>query len=117
MNKPKPDPMLLKLAADNRSVKLDQLVTAGKITPAVREKLKGVFIGKDNAALALSLSAGTADEFDAIVAALAENNPVKTGEMTGAQVHGDTVTLSDGSKGDNPLLADAQRRAKKEYVK
>lgn len=105
-----PDDTLVSLAADNRTMKLKQLVEAGRITPVVRDKLEALYVGDDNAALILSLKAGTQGEFDKVVAALAENDPVKLKESTGPQ----TIKLSDSRKTDevNPLIADAERRAK-----
>lgn len=84
-----PDPMLVKLAADNRRMKLDSLVAAGRITPAVRDKLAETYIGKENGALTVALSRGDdGSQFDALVAALAENKPVPMGELSGPQLPG-----------------------------
>lgn len=111
---PKPkdiDPELLRLSRENHGMRLDTLVATGRITPAVRDKLKGVFIGDDGAALKLSLSSGTSGQFGLVLDALTDNDPVKLGEQTRAQ----TLSLS-GGLGDNTanssLVADAERRAK-----
>ena len=53
-----PDPMLVRLAAENYGMKLDGLVTARKISPAVARRLKAQYIGRSGQALALSLSQG-----------------------------------------------------------
>lgn len=106
------DPTLLSLAHDNHTMKLDALVAAAKITPAVRDKLAASFIGKDGAVLKLSLEAGTVSQFDKVVDALKENDPVKLGEQTGAQ---STLELSDPNKkgaDDDVLVKDAEARAK-----
>jgi len=105
--KPAPDATLLSLAADNRTMKLSQLVAAGKITPAVSDKLMAIYIGEGNAALILSLQENRQGDFDALVLALSENDPVKLAETTGGQV------LSNPLKAkENPLIADAEARAK-----
>lgn len=105
----KPDPMLIKLAADNRGMKIDSLVAAGRITPDVASKFKKMYV--DIEPLTLALSNGTADQFDELVNALVENDPVKLKEVTAAQV---TVQLSDPMRktDNNPLIADAEARAK-----
>lgn len=103
------DPVLLSLAADNRTMKLDALVAAGKITPDVKKQLVVTFIGDDQKALALSLSHG-ADVFDQVIMAMAANDPVKLAETTRAQV----LELSGTSenKDDGSLVKDAEARAK-----
>lgn len=83
----KPDPMLLQLAGKSRKQDLDSLAKDGKISPACRDKLAAAWLGD---ALALTLTAVGIQQFDAIVAALSENQPVGLGERTGAQ----TLTLS-----------------------
>ena len=110
-NQVEPDPTLISLAADNRQMKLKQLVEAGRITPAVSDKLKTLYLGEENKALILSLKTGTQGQFDELVMALSENDPVKLKETSGQQ----TVALSDSKKGNNGtnvLLADAEKRAK-----
>ena len=107
------DPLLVKLASENRSAKLDALVSAGRITPAVREKLAKQFIGKDNSVIRLSLSMGDdGSHFDAICSALAANDPVALVGKTGPQVP-KAVRLSREQMTDpkhNPLIADAENR-------
>jgi hypothetical protein len=82
LNPKKPEPILLKLAGENRGTKLSALVAAARITPAVKDKLAKVFVDGD--ALALSLSRGD-ETFDQVVAALADNNPVELKELSGQQ--------------------------------
>jgi hypothetical protein len=78
------DPMLLRLAGKSRKQDLEWLVAAGKITPAVRDKLARLHA--TDAALSLSLTPAGIDHFDALVAALAENGSVvPMGERTGPQ--------------------------------
>jgi hypothetical protein len=107
---PKPvDPELLRLSRENHGMRLDGLVATGRITPAVREKLKGVFIGVDGAVLSLSLSSGTSEQFGLVLDALADNDPVTLGEQTKAQ----TLALSHKTEDQtSPLVVDAERRAK-----
>lgn len=103
----KADPVLVSLAAENRSHKLDALVSAARITPAVREKLAKHYINADT--LSLSLGSGGKDGFDEIVEALKDNDPVVLGEQSGRQV----LELSHpGKAAVNPVVADAERRAK-----
>jgi hypothetical protein len=59
----------------------------------------------------LSLKAGTQGDFDQLVIALRENDPVKLREKSGPQL----MKLSDdlkGKEGPNALMADAERREK-----
>lgn len=104
------DPVLLSLAADNRGMKLDALVAAGKVTPDVRKELVATFIGDDQKALTLSLQSG-GDVFDRVVAAFATNDPVKLAETTRPQ----TLVLGgvkDNDKDKDVLIDDAKARAK-----
>lgn len=96
--KPQPEtnPQILKLSAKNRTAELSRLVTEGRITPAVRDRLAACWIGKDNGALKLSLDDESDRRFDEMVAALGENDPVKLGEQTAAQ----GVALSRHAPGD-----------------
>ncbi len=106
-----PDPMIVKLAAENMNMKLGALVPAARITPAVRDKLATLFIGDGTtAALELEMTRGPGTElFDGVIAALAENDPVKLKEQTGPQ----SLELSDpAGDGTNPLVKDAEARAK-----
>lgn len=111
----KPNPMVVKLMAEGRQMKIDRLVEMNKITAAVAKDLTDQFIGKDGAAVNLALSNGSdGSDFDLMVAAFEKNEPVEPGEKTGAQ-GGKSMTLSDGNKGDdkpNALVADAERQAK-----
>ncbi len=100
-----PDPMLIQLSSENRLMKLNALVEAARITPAVRDKLKDQYASEK--ALTLSLGRG-GDNFDELMAALAENNPVELAEKSGPQ----TLVLSMvGDGNSNPVVEDAKRRA------
>ncbi len=108
------DPVLLSLAADNRGMKLDALVTAGRITPDVRKTLATTFIGDDQKALTLSLQNRDGGAvFDSVIDAFAVNDPVKLAETTRSQ----TLALSgvrdgDDDKSKDVLVDDATARAK-----
>lgn len=92
---PEPDPVLLRIAGENRTMKLDKLVADGKLTPAARDGIADVFIGKDNAGLKLSIDPAGDARFAALLDALAKNDAVKLGEQTRAQ----GVSLSRGTPG------------------
>lgn len=81
----KPSAMVLKLARENREMKLNALVQDGKITPAVRDRLSATWAAKDSDALALSMDDTSDKRFDEMIAALGENDPVKLGEQTKKQ--------------------------------
>lgn len=109
-NKPEPDPVVLRLARENREMKLDRLVEAGKITPAVRAKLAGCFIGENDANLKLSLDADGDGRFCAMVEALGENDPVKLKEQTASQ----SFALNRQTPGDGKSDADIAEQARKD---
>jgi len=101
------DTLLLSLAVENRTTKLNALVAAAKITPAVKDKLAALYAAPD--VLKLSLSKG-GDNFDAVAAAIAENDPVKLKEQTGTQL----LALSQfGGDKKNALTLDAEARAER----
>ena len=70
--------------------KLDGLVTAGKITPATKDKLAASLIGVKGTrnAFALSRTKSKTDVsiVNTVIDALGENDPVKLGEQSGHQV-------------------------------
>jgi len=100
----------LAVATENRELKLSQLVSAAKITPAVSEELKKAFVNKE--AIVLSLSSEADDPFSSMIKALEKNEKViSTGENTGAQ----NLELGDRRKeneGESVVLIEAKRRAK-----
>ena len=109
-----PDPMLVQLAADNRRMKLDVRVAAGKMTPAQRDLLVKQYVGDDGAAIALSLSKGIDDGFETLLKVFdASAGTSVLGEKTGAQILGLSLgnPNNDGG-GVNPLVANAEKRAK-----
>ena len=114
------DPVLVKIAADRNRMKLDQLVAASKITPAVRDDLVKRWIGDGNTdVLAASLASGDdGSAFDGLCDALEKNDPVKLKEQTGPQ----TLELGGGNPGgdqtkESPIVASAKRMAEAEKGK
>ena len=101
----KPDPMVLKLAAENYGMKLSALVEAGKITSKVKDQLTEKLIGPENKALALSLSSGSTSHIDNMLEAFAANDPVVLREHTGGQV----LALSNPNAGAKPLDEKTQK--------
>jgi len=109
----KADPVTVRLLRDNRTQKLDALVSAAKVTPAVKEKLEKQFLS--DGALNFAVTSGKMEDFDALVDALAENDPVKLQEQSGPQV---LASLSRGtSEDDDVLVKDAENRAKEAAAK
>ncbi len=111
----KPNAMVVKMMAENRSLKIKALVEGGKITPKVAETLALQFIGKQNEVVALALSQDSdGSDFETVIGAFEANEPVKPGEKTGAQTK-PTLRLADGMKDKAPeksgLVADAEKRA------
>ncbi len=104
------DPTLLKLSADNRSMKIQGLVAKGRITPDIAKQMSTAFIGADNAALKLELSREPSGAtFDHVVDLFAGNDPVQLQEVTREQ----SLKLSSNmDEGDSDmLLKDAEKRA------
>jgi DNA-binding ferritin-like protein len=109
-NEPKAtDPAVVRLVHENRTMKLNNLIQGGNITPAVAGELNKVF--NDPNSLELSLSQGD-DRFDDVVKILAHNDTVSLREKTGAQT---TVKLSsevEEKDEENPLLKNAEKLCK-----
>jgi len=98
-----PSPTLVRMAAENRSMKLSRLVASGNITPAVKDKLAGIWIGRDNAGLKLSLDDRGDGQFAALIDALESNDPVKLGEQTRAA--GVTLSRANVTTTTDPISA------------
>lgn len=110
---PKPDDKKIEASAamvqvvkDNRSMKLDKLLETGRVTKAVRDKLEEKFLSDE----AIKASCSSPDGFEDAFAMLMANEPVMSfKQRTGPQ---DPVRLSNPmDEKQNPLLADAKRRA------
>ena len=102
----------IKVATENRELKVGQLINTGKITPAVGEELKKIFTDKEHITLSLSSEDSI---FDKMVEALSKNETVvQTGEHTGAQTLelGDPLKSNSDTELDNPLTRDADKRQK-----
>ena len=69
-------PTLIKLAAKNREHEIQSLVTEGRISKAVGDKLRKTWIGKDQAELKLSMDEHSEATFEQTIAALRENPSV-----------------------------------------
>ena len=111
----KVDPLLVTLAAENRTGRLNALVASAKISAAVRDGLANIFIGKDNAALSLALSRAPVndadpDRFNALCVELSKNDVVALKEQTGAQLLELSRTPAGGT-GKTALVMDAEARA------
>lgn len=91
---------------ENRELKLSQLVKDGKILTCVAEKMKSTFCGE--LSLSLCLSEDKEDNFNAIIDALRDNDPIKLSEHTGPQSR-DMSKLLDTAI--NPMIANAKKRA------
>ncbi len=102
------DPLVVTLTAESRQAKLDALVTAGTITPAVKDIIASQYIDED--ALTLSLANTGDDGFETLFKVLALNKPVALGENTAAQL----LELSNtrAANNVNPVAADVDKRRK-----
>lgn len=105
-------PTMRKMAKENRQNKLDTLVSQGKITKAVSDKLAAKYCTDDALTLALSSKQENFDDgFDSTIEALKDNAPsIEFRERT----KGQTIALGNaniGKSDENPLLKNAQARA------
>lgn len=101
----------ISMLRDNRTIKLDALVKAGAITPAVKDELAKQHCNDKTLSLALSATDATVpDSFDTLLKTLAMNNPVLLREQTGPQ--NSTIALSQLDEKDNPILKNAEKRRK-----
>lgn len=113
-------PYLLKLASENRSLKLHSLLEAGCITPDQKSKLEDKYIGEDGEALELTLSQETDDGFDDVINILASGKQLSFSERTGPQLMSMSDSRKKGGKGsddgdddndDTALVKSARRLA------
>ncbi len=86
------DPELIEEAVENCREKLDRLIEQGRLSPAAGEKLAAALLGEAGSRPAICLSRRAASNAGlgqplakAVLEALAENEPVRLGEQTGAQ--------------------------------
>jgi hypothetical protein len=85
-------------------MKLTNLVVAGKLTPACKSKLEALF----TTPAAVECSIGKEDNFEALVAIMAENNVVGLREKTSAQL----MSLPKQDADENPVMKDVLKRRK-----
>ena len=92
-----PDPIVLGLSRDNRRMKIQQLVSHRKATPAEATKLQERWAGES-----LSLSTESSEAFDDIIASYADREPIRelSGSVkTGPQVYDrEKNTLAQAAK-------------------
>jgi len=96
------DPNLAEQMGSTAEDQLSLLVSAGKITPAVKDKLAAGLIGETGKRNLIALSLGensSPSVLSVVVDALKENDLVKLGEQTGAQVMQRTVPADDKGEG------------------
>lgn len=104
-------PGILSMARDSRSMKLDKLVSAGNITPAVADALKTQYTTDATLSFSLNAADGKADGFDSVVEALAKNDVVDLKEVTGAQLSFSTDAKDTESDNTVTRLAKAKAEA------
>lgn len=83
------DPNLAEQMGVTAEERLSLLVQKGKITPAVKDKLAASLVGVSGKRNVMALSIGkdgSKSVLSMVIDALQENDPVKLGEQTGAQV-------------------------------
>lgn len=97
---------IVSMVGKARKSEISNLVRDGKITPAVAKDLEDQFACDDAVSLSLSMDEGSSDGFDSMMEALKKNESVL---RTEEQTKGQGLKLSAE---DNPLIADAERRAK-----
>lgn len=88
------DPMVFKLAKQNRTLRINQLVTNGNISKATADKLIHTYASDEN--IACSLDETGDDVFEATMAALEANTPV---QVRGSRLQ-KAVALSHDQAGD-----------------
>lgn len=104
------DPTLLKLARDNRAMKIERLRLSGKLIPAQEAALKAAWTPADSKALALSLTPTADAMFDGTIAAFDAFDPKILGEQT-------KHVLSREVPGDNkPPSGEAAIKAARELM-
>lgn len=104
------DPLTVGFVCENRGLKLQRLVDAGKMIPA---QLKALAQYTDPELVTLELqSGGQIDEFNKLVEVMEMTKPVVLGERTGPQLL-ELTRNTDGSDGSaDAMLASAKARRK-----
>ena len=96
------------MAQENGAMKLSQLVEASKITPAVSDALKALFLSEESTSLCLA-ETGKLANFNSVMEILSQNDPVQLAESRTRGQSG--APLSDPAKCDDKMknLAIARR--------
>lgn len=111
----KQSPMAIGAVKKARKLELQAATEAGAITPATRDVLETVFCNDEDITLSLSRSEAAGKDtvedkvFDGVILALSKNNGKGWSEK-GRHQEGETKKHEQNS--DNPLLRDAEKRAK-----
>lgn len=92
-----PSAMVVKMARENYTGKLNDLARSGCITPAVRDKLIEATVGSKDQPMAMAADDATISLVDTFIEALGSNKPVALGSHTGPQA----LELSNALAGDD----------------
>jgi hypothetical protein len=96
--KPEPEKITLSLVKENRSIKVNQLVSNGNITPATAKKLNDTICNQESV-IKLSLTEPEVNRIiDEVIVALSLNKAIDLTERTGEQIAPDEKLLSDTRK-------------------
>lgn len=103
------DPNLAEQMGATADAQLNLLVSSGKITPAVKDKLSAAMVGKTGHRNLIALSLredNTPSVFSAVVEALTENDHVELGEQTKLQAL--SIGLEGSSEEDGKVKPDKE---------
>jgi hypothetical protein len=107
------DPVTLDLAAENRTMKIDQRVAAGRLPRTAADKLKAAWIGSDKANLSRTLDAEGRGRFDATMEAIDEIKPLRpVGAVAGHQTLSRQAPVDDATS-TTPAKDDKLQEARK----
>jgi polyhydroxyalkanoate synthesis regulator phasin len=96
--KPEPEKITLSLVKENRSIKVNQLVSNGNITPATAKKLNDTICNQESV-IKLSLTEPEVNRIiDEVIVALSLNKAIDLTERTGEHIAPDEKLLSDTRK-------------------
>ena len=98
---------IINIISKDRNFEIDNLVSTGKIIPAVAEDLKKSFVDPEELINMIDDEGESIDNFETVVSALKKNEEVVN--FGGQKFH---KLRKPEEAEDNPLLADADRRAK-----